>query len=147
MEIDVGKIVYICGVITSIAAAVTVIIGVLKKAIKKVTEDTIKTEVSSLKESFDEQLKALNEKLLEYRAVQDNTDEVIKKALLSTTRDRINQVHDIYMEKQYIGAHSLFVIEELYTSYKALGGNSFIDRQMEDIRGLEVRSAEMNNRK
>lgn len=147
MEIDVGKIVYICGVITSIAAAVTVIIGVLKKAIKKATEDTIKTEVSSLKESFDEQLKALNEKLLEYRAVQDNTDEVIKKALLNTTRDRINQAHDIYMEKEYIGAHSLFVIEELYTSYKALGGNSFIDRQMEDIRGLEVRSAEMNNRK
>lgn len=147
MEIDVGKIVYICGVITSIAAAVTVIIGVLKKAIKKATEDTIKTEVSSLKESFDEQLKALNEKLLEYRAVQDNTDEVIKKALLSTTRDRINQAHDIYMEKEYIGAHSLFVIEELYASYKALGGNSFIDRQMEDIRGLEVRSAEMNNRR
>ena len=46
------------------------------------------------------------------------------------------------MKKNFIGAHSLFVVEELYTAYKELGGNSFIDRQMEDIRSLEVISAE-----
>lgn len=46
------------------------------------------------------------------------------------------------MSKGFIGAHTLFVMEELYNSYKELGGNSFIDRQMEDIRELEVKSAE-----
>ena len=33
--------------------------------------------------------------------------------------------------------------EELYSSYTALGGNSFITHQMEDIRELKLISAEM----
>ena len=46
--------------------------------------------------------------------------------------------------KGVIGAHSLFIVEELYASYEKLDGNSFIYRQIEDIRELQVRSAQID---
>lgn len=142
MEIQFDFILYICSIITSVAAAATIISKTLKKAITKATQDTIKKEVANLQKSFDGQLEELNNKLKEYQKSNDKTDVLVKKALLGIIRDRINQAHDMYVEKEFIGAHSLFVIEELYASYKSLGGNSFIDHQMDDIRELTVESAE-----
>ena len=139
----------VCSLITSVAAASAVITKVVTKTVKKISSETIKEELSNshqvTEESFDKlnsEIKSLNEKLTEFTQEQKGTNEQLKQTLLANTRDRINQAHDYYCRKKYIGAHSLFVIEELYSSYTSLGGNSFITRQMEDIRALEVRSAE-----
>lgn len=145
MDPTIEIILYICTVITSISAAATIIVKISKKAIKKVTEETIKTTMNECQEKLDKRIEELHAKLESFIQNQRQADERVRKSLLANTRDRINQAHDYYMKKGYIGAHSLFIIEELYVSYKELGGNSFIDRQMEDIRELEVKSAETIN--
>lgn len=145
MDLTIEIILYICTVITSISAAATIIVKISKKAIKKVTEETIKTTMNEYQEKLNKRIEELHAKLESFMQNQRQVDERVRKSLLANTRDRINQAHDYYMKKGYIGAHSLFIIEELYISYKELGGNSFIDRQMEDIRELEVKSAETIN--
>lgn len=145
MEIDVTVIVTICGAITSIAAAAAVITKVVNKTVKKISAETIKNELAKSQKELVDKMSDLNNKLTEFCDSQNVINDQLKASLLASTRDRINQAHDYYTKKKYIGAHSLFVIEELYSSYKQLGGNSFIDHQMEDIRGLEVRSAETSD--
>lgn len=145
MEIDVTVVVTICGAITSIAAAAAVITKVVNKTVKKISAETIKNELTKSQKELVDKMSDLNNKLTEFCDSQNAINDQLKASLLASTRDRINQAHDYYTKKKYIGAHSLFVIEELYSSYKQLGGNSFIDHQMEDIRGLEVRSAETSD--
>lgn len=142
MKIDVNAILYVCGAIASVAAAAGIISRIMKKAVTRATEASIHSAMKAYKEDIEKQISELNSKMAAYIETQEKADERLRKNLLSSTRDRINQAHDYYTRKRFIGTHSLFVIEELYKSYKELGGNSFIDRQMEDIRELEVRSAE-----
>ena len=145
MHIDVDVIIYICTTIVTISGAGGLILKALKKALKKTTEEVLHNEMDSYTKTFEDQLKETNKKLEAFISGQEVSNSQTRKSLLASTRDRINQAHDYYTRKGYIGAHSLFVVEELYASYKELGGNSFVDRQMEDIRDLEVRSAETSN--
>lgn len=148
---------YACGAVATIAAAATILSKILKKALTKSTIEVIHREMESSHEKMSldfentqsklsEEMQKLNNKLDKYIDTQDEVNQVLKESLLASTRDRINQAHDYYTRKQFIGSHSLFVVEELYSSYTRLGGNSFIKRQMEDIRKLEVRSAETDNK-
>lgn len=139
----------ICGLIVSVASASAIVAKIVTKAIKKVSAETIKEELSGKQASTDESLKSLTEdirslsnQLSEFCSNQKDVNEQLKQSLLASTRDRINQAHDFYCKRKFIGTHTMFVLEELYASYKSLGGNSFITRQMEDLRELEVRSAE-----
>lgn len=142
MKLDLDIIIYICSTIITICTAGGLVLKALKKSFRKSTEEVIKSEFSAYQSNIDEKLIEMNRKIEKFVSSQDFSNEQLKKAMLASTRDRINQAHDYYTRKRFIGAHSLFVVEELYTSYKQLGGNSFVDRQMEDIRELEVRSAE-----
>lgn len=146
-------LIQICSIIASVSAAVGIIWKIAKKAIVEGAKDSIESSVSksaklqedrlqALETKLDTQMQNLDEKLDAFISSQVTSNEVTKQALLSTTRDRINEAHTLYMSKGFIGSHSLFVIEELYKSYKILGGNTFVDRQMEDIRGLKIISAE-----
>lgn len=145
MHIDVDVIIYICTTIVTISGAGGLILNALKKALKKTTEEVLHNEMDSYTKSFEAKLEETNKKLEAFMSGQEVSNSQTRLSLLASTRDRINQAHDYYTKKGFIGAHSLFVVEELYSSYKALGGNSFVDRQMEDIRNLEVRSAETAN--
>lgn len=142
MEIDVTVVVTICCAITSIAGAAAVITKVVNKTVKKIAAETIKNELEKSHKELVDQMSDLKSQLTDFCNNQKSVNDQVRKSLLASTRDSINQAHDYYTKKKYIGAHSLFVIEELYSSYKQLGGNSFVDHQMEDIRSLEVRSAE-----
>lgn len=144
--IDVGFIISIASAIATIAAAVGIISKYLKKTLNKQIKESMEESSGEYKKYFNEELLELKNTIQSYIENQHEQNEQVRKCLLSSTRDRINQAHDYYMRKGFIGAHSLFVVEELYTSYKQLGGNSFVDRQMEDIRDLEVRSAEIDDR-
>lgn len=142
MNINIGVILQIGTLIITVSSAVGIVIKVLKKFLKNITTEILRSELSTYQTSINEKLEDMNTKLCEFIDSQNSSNESMKSALLASTRDRINQAHDYYMRKKFIGAHSLYVIEELYTTYTKLGGNSFISRQMEDIRELEVRSAE-----
>ena len=142
MQLNIDMIVYICTTIIAMSTAGGIVIKGFKKSIEKTTEEIIHSEIATCIQNIETEIKSLRDYVHEFVSEQKITNKQTRKSLLASTRDRINEAHDYYMKKNFIGAHSLFVVEELYTAYKELGGNSFIDRQMEDIRSLEVISAE-----
>lgn len=160
MIIDVELIIKIATVITTVAGAVAIISKVIKKAISRAIHDDMELHQKAIDESISKnqavldakidtmqkilnnEMKSLQSQLQAYIDKQDDINDQMTSALLASTRNAINQAHDLYMKKQFIGSHSLFVITELYSAYKKLGGNSFVTQQMQDIKNLEVRSAE-----
>lgn len=164
--IDLDIVIYVCTLIASISGAAIVIGKVIKKSVSSAAkeiiderlkksdeehkksiddmEDRMNKKISALQNSVDTQISEIRKQLDDLTRSQNDVNNKMKSALLASTRDRINQAHDYYMRKDFIGTHSLYIIEQLYESYKELGGNSFISDQMKDIHGLEVRSAEMN---
>lgn len=164
--IDLDIVIYICTLIASISGASIVIGKAIKKSVSSAAkeiiderlkksdeehkksidemEDRMNKKINDLQNSVDTQISEIRTQLDQLTKSQDDVNSKMKSALLASTRDRINQAHDYYMRKGFIGTHSLYIIEQLYESYKELGGNNFISDQMKDIHGLEVRSAEMN---
>lgn len=142
MMIDIDVIIYICGAIATVAAAVGIISKVVTKTIKKVSSIEIKKAMGECHESVANKISELNGVMEEYTLQSNQNDEVLKEALMNITRDRINQAHISYMRKKTIGSYSLATLDKLYESYKKLGGNSFIEREMDDIHRLKVVSAE-----
>ena len=164
--IDLDIVIYICTLIASISGACIVIGKAIKKSVSSAAkeiiderlkksdeehkksiyemEDRMNKKINALQNSVDTQISEIRKQLDELTKSQNDVNNKMKSALLASTRDRINQAHDYYMRKEFIGTHSLYIIEQLYESYKELGGNSFISDQMKDIHSLEVRSAEMS---
>ena len=164
--IDLDIVIYICTLIASISGAALIIGKVIKKSVssaaKEIIDERLKKsdeehkksiddmeyrmnkKISDLQDSVDTKISEIRKQLDDLTRSQNDVNSKMKSALLASTRDRINQAHDYYMRKDFIGTHSLYIIEQLYESYKELGGNSFIKDQMKDIHSLEVRSAEMN---
>lgn len=62
----------------------------------------------------------------------------INERLLETIRSSIIDKHHKYMEKGQITDFALQSLERQYNYYKTAGGNSFIDRLMNDIRTLPI---------
>lgn len=158
--IDIELLVKIAAGITAVAGAVAIITKVIKRAISIAIHDDMELHQKAIDESISKnqavldakidtmqkllnnEMKSLQSQLQDYIDKQDDINDQMTSALLASTRNVINQAHDFYMKKQFIGSHSLFVITELYAAYKKLGGNSFVAQQMQDIKGLEVKSAE-----
>lgn len=158
--IDVELIVKVAAGITAVAGAVAIIAKVIKRAISIAIHDDMELHQKAINESISKnqavldakidtmqqllnnEMKSLQSQLQAYVDKQDDINDQMTSALLASTRNAINQAHDFYMKKQFIGSHSLFVITELYAAYKKLGGNSFVSQQMQDIKSLEVKSAE-----
>lgn len=158
--IDVELIVKIAAGITAVAGAVAIITKVIKRAISIAIHDDMElhqkaidksisknqavldAKIDTMQKLLNNEMKSLQSQLQDYIDKQDDINDQMTSALLASTRNAINQAHDLYMKKQFIGSHSLFVITELYAAYKKLGGNSFVTQQMQDIKGLEVKSAE-----
>lgn len=158
--IDVELIVKVSAGITAVAGAVAIIAKVIKRAISIAIHDDMELHQKAINESISKnqavldakidtmqqllnnEMKSLQSQLQAYVDKQDDINDQMTSALLASTRNVINQAHDFYMKKQFIGSHSLFVITELYAAYKKLGGNSFVSQQMQDIKSLEVKSAE-----
>ena len=164
--INLDIVIYICTLIASISGASIIIGKAIKKSVSSAAkevideslkksdeehkksiyemEDRMNKKIGALQNSVDTQIAQIHTQLDQLTKSQNDVNDKLKSALLASTRDRINQAHDYYMRKDFIGSHSLYIIEQLYESYKELGGNSFITDQMKDIHRLEVRSAEMN---
>lgn len=151
--IDLDLIIYIAGAIASIAAACGIVSKTIKKGLQKTMKESVDQYYGQYSDKFDKKLdevheqleqslQSMHEELTEYKDSQHDANERVRRSLLASMRDRLNQAHDTYCQQGWIGAHSLFILEELYSSYKENHGNGFADKQMEDIRNLEIRSAE-----
>lgn len=142
MMIDIDVIIYICGAIATVAAAVGIISKVVTRTIKKVSSIEIKKAMGECHASVADEISLLNARLEEYIKNSNENDDMLKESLMNLIRARINQAHTSYMKRKTIGAYSLATLDKLYESYKKLGGNSFVEREMQDIHRLKVVSAE-----
>ncbi len=142
MMIDIDVIIYICAAIATVAAAVGIISKVVTRTIKKVSSIEIKKAMGECHASVADEIADLSRRLDEYIEKSNQNDEDLKESLMNLIRARINQAHTSYMKRKTIGAYSLATLDKLYESYKKLGGNSFVEREMQDIHRLKVVSAE-----
>lgn len=142
MNIDLDVIIYLSGAVAAIAAAVGIISKVVTRTIKKVSSAEIKKAMGEFHESVANKISELNGVMEDYTLQSNKNDEMLKESLMNLIRARINQAHTSYMKRKTIGAYSLATLDKLYESYKKLGGNSFVEREMQDIHRLKVVSAE-----
>lgn len=142
MQISVDVILYICGAIVSIATAVGIVSKYFTKIIKKNIKESIDESMKTYQAESDKKIMELKNVLETHIENSDGSNDLIKDVLLSLTRDRINRAHSYYMNREKIGTYTLSTLEDLYVSYLKLGGNSFVHKEMEDLRELEVVSAE-----
>ena len=89
--IDVGFIVYIASAIATIAAAVGIISKYLKKTLNKQIKESMEQSSGEYKKYFNEELLELKNTIQSYIENQHKQNEQVRKCLLSSTRDRINQ--------------------------------------------------------
>ena len=138
-------IVSVCSSIVTVSGAVTVIWKVLSRNIKQQFNELIETSVKDLDSKFSGDLVDIKEKL----DIQSKENSAVMKqvndALLNITRDRINSAYEHYIKKDFIDAHTMFTLEEVYKSYVSLGGNSFVQEQMLELRKLRERSVLKDN--
>lgn len=138
ITIDLNWVLYIAGAIVTIAGAYTILQKSVYKKVSKLLEEMIENYFETIDNKHDDSIKELSDKLNEFMLKSENSDKNIKNCLLASTRERINQLHKHYMDQGEISSHSLYVIEDLYASYKSLGGNHGTDDQMREIRKLKI---------
>ena len=63
---------------------------------------------------------------------------LLKNAVMDMARERLHSQCQYYIKQGSIDAHSLFCLAPLYGSYEALGGNTFIKDEMDQIRHLPL---------
>lgn len=135
-------VLYIAGAIVTLSGALTIIYKIFKKSITNVSEDLISSSINKHTEETNKQIQELSNQLKGLTIRSEEANENLQHTLMSLCRDRINQAFDYYTTKGFIGSHSLFTIDELYDSYKKLGGNGYVEEQMKVLHSLDLKSAE-----
>lgn len=62
--------------------------------------------------------------------------EDLNAGVRSLLRSKLIELHDKYMEKEYIPIYALDNINKMYDAYHSLGGNGTVTKLVEDIRLL-----------
>lgn len=85
------------------------------------------------------------------KAFREDLDDVkknlfsINERLLENIRGDIIDKHHRYVRSGEISDFALQSLERQYNYYKSAGGNSFVDRLMEDVRELPIKSSEVTD--
>lgn len=158
-NIDTNVIIALAGGICSISAAYVVVKKSIKgvtdkvrESIKKELKDDIKRDVvdpmykqalEQYKEDFKlitNHLDSLTEKLEEQLDEQKELNDVAHEFRISTLKGLIVQSHSTFTQLGKIEPMVLATLEDIYKTYKDIGGNHFIDDLMEEIRDLSKES-------
>lgn len=142
MNINLDIILYIATAIITISSTVGILNKILTRTIENTTKEVISKEMKETNEKLDKQISEMRDYLNSYIESNNSENKLMRDTLLAMARDRINQAHIFYVQNGYIGAHSMAVLEDLYSSYHKLGGNGFVSKEMNDIRELELISTE-----
>jgi len=135
-NISVDTLITIGQFIIVIGGAVAIITKVITYTVNRVSKKILEDSFKQFSEKFSKDLERLSLKLSEYMEESSDCSDKIKRSLLSNSRERINQAHEYYMKNGYISVHTMYSIEEVYKCYVELGGNSFVENQIEDLRAL-----------
>lgn len=136
MVIDTTIIVQICGIITSVAAAATILYKVFKSLVNKAVENAIAENTKKVTKAIQDQTDEISNRLDQHIEESEKHIELISTTMMREARDRINQAYNYHMRKQTIDAHSLYILDELFESYSELGGNHFTEDQMKELHEL-----------
>lgn len=109
MEVITILISSLAGIITAVVGAIVAFYGLRKDKLNK--EEALRKTVSDQNSAVNDALKAL-------------------------LRDRIVTSHPILMEKEFVDIYERENLNELYDSYKTLGGNHVVDVLYEELKVL-----------
>lgn len=153
--IDTSVIIAIAGGICSISAAYLVV----KKSVKGVTDKVRENIKKELKDEIKKEIvdpmykKALGQYLEDFKLITAHIDNLTTKIeeqmeaqkelndasykfRISTLKGLIVQSHSTFTQLGKIEPMVLATLEDIYKTYKDIGGNHFVDDLMEEIRVL-----------
>ena len=98
--------------------------------------DNIERNTTESIQKIQANLEQLRADLTELKEESRDNDDKMKKALMNIARTTINKDYKYFINLGRIDDNSYQSIVWVYESYKELGGNTFIDEEMEKLRNL-----------
>lgn len=119
----------------------TIIAWISYRLPKKAKEETDKivSELEGVKEQINEAHKTAKDSNAKIDEVQEKL-KVHDEAHLNTMRLRLDRDMRRAICRKYTSRDEYSLVESLHKSYKALGGNGYIDRLFSDFEKLDIRA-------
>lgn len=128
--------------LTLVTGALTGICGWLWKQVKNYKRLLDEQENEKMEEAIEEKLAPVLHEIEELRAYIRNVDTLNAHHLnliIASYRYRLVQLCKIYLKQGYLTPMQFDQINEFYTLYHELGGNSNADNYYQKIKSLEVK--------
>lgn len=119
----------------------TIIAWISYRLPKKAKEETDKivSELEDVKKQIDEAHKTAKDSNAKIDEVQEKL-KIHDEAHLSTMRLRLDRDMRWAIRRGYTSRDEFSLVESMHKSYKALGGNGYIDRLFSDFEKLDIRT-------
>lgn len=119
----------------------TIIAWISYRLPKKAKEETDKivSELEGVKKQINEAHKTAKDSNAKIDEVQEKL-KVHDEAHLNTMRLRLDRDMRRAIRRKYTSRDEYSLVESLHKSYKALGGNGYIDRLFSDFEKLDIRA-------
>lgn len=119
----------------------TIIAWISYRLPKKAKEETEKivSELGDVKKQIDDVQKTAKDSNTKIDEVQEKL-KVHDEAHLNTMRLRLDRDMRRAIRRKYTSRDEYSLVESLHKSYKALGGNGYIDRLFSDFEKLDIRA-------
>lgn len=119
----------------------TIIAWISYRLPKKAKEETDKivSELEDVKNQINEAHKTAKDSNAKIDEVQEKL-KVHDEAHLNTMRLRLDRDMRRAIRRKYTSRDEYSLVESLHKSYKALGGNGYIDRLFSDFKKLDIRA-------
>lgn len=119
----------------------TIIAWISYRLPKKAKEETEKivSELEDVKKQINEAHKTAKDSNAKIDEVQEKL-KVHDEAHLNTMRLRLDRDMRRAIRRKYTSRDEYSLVESLHKSYKALGGNGYIDRLFSDFEKLDIRA-------
>lgn len=124
----------------------TIIAWISYRLPKKAKEETDKivSELEDVKKQINEAHKTAKDSNAKIDEVQEKL-KVHDEAHLNTMRLRLDRDMRRAIRRKYTSRDEYSLVESLHKSYKALGGNGYIDRLFSDFEKLDIRAEILDN--
>ncbi|ORO94773.1 hypothetical protein [Streptococcus mitis] len=119
----------------------TIIAWISYRLPKKAKEETDKivSELEDVKKQIDEAHKTAKDSNAKIDEVQEKL-KVHDEAHLNTMKLRLGRDMRRAIRRKYTSRDEFSLVESMHKSYKALGGNGYIDRLFSDFEKLDIRA-------
>lgn len=113
-----------------------------RKRTEKLVEDN-KKRLELERESKEQQLELLKQELCEKEEHTKRNEELHRRGMNSLIRNEILTICRAALKNGYIDIYTKEVLSELYSIYKAYGGNHMVDELMERVSHIDIIDADI----